>query len=307
MIALLPGSLLLMLFLLPVILLASCGRKGPPTLPVYEQPPAPSELTVVHREGEIVLEWDYPSRKRRMVKEFRIMRSGTSIAATRELSYVDSDIKTAREYSYKVLALSKEGVPGEGSREVKLKVLEVPSAPAGLEAEVVARGVRLRWSHLQEGVLFNVYRSAEKGLSPLRPANREPITSTEFIDNPYMAKPVFYTVRAFTGGLERHEGAKSGEVEIRPEDFVPSPPEGLKAVLTGGKVLLAWEESPEVWVRAYRVYRALGGEDFVLVGESRTPTFIDGEVLEGRVSYKVKALGPALEGPLSGAVSVRAE
>jgi hypothetical protein len=264
-------------------------------------------LTVVHREGEVILDWEYPSRKRRMVKEFHIIRSGTSIAATRELRYVDSDIKTAREYSYKVLALSKEGVPGEGSREVKLKVLEVPPAPAGLEAEVVAGGVRLRWSHPQEGVLFNVYRNAEKGLSPLRPVNREFLTGTEVIDNPYMNRPVFYTVRAFTGGPERHEGAKSGEVEIRPGDFMPSPPEKLKAVVAGGKVLLAWEESPEVWVRVYRIYRALEGEGYVLIGESRTPTFIDGEILEGRVSYKVRALGPALEGPLSGAVSVKAE
>lgn len=286
-----------------MLLLASCGRKAPPRLPVYERPPAPSSLEAIHREGTVVLTWDYPSRKLRYVREFQVVRSGKTLDATEETSYTDADIGYGKRYDYTVFAVSTGGIISEGSAQLAVEVIDVPPAPQGLRAEVVAKGVRLTWGHPEEGRLYNVYRSYAPPLDLLRPINREPLREAEFVDNPLMERPVYYTVRALAGGAERHEGPASEVVEMKPEAFVPSAPEGLRAVVAGDKVLLAWKESPEAWVRAYKVYRAVEGGDYVLIGESRTPSFIDGAVPLGAVSYKVRAVGPSMEGHFSGAAA----
>jgi len=201
--------------------------------------------------------------------------------------------------------VSTSGVISEDSALVEVQILPVPPAPGGLRAEVTERGVRLSWSHAGEGILFNVYRSYEDPMGLLRPINGEPLATPEFLDNPLMERPVYYTVRALRGGPERHEGPGSEVIELRPEAFVPSAPEGLKAVMAGAKGLLAWKDSREAWVRSYRVYRAVAGGGFELIGESRTPSFIDGEIPAGEVSYRVSAVGPAVEGPVSGAATLQ--
>ncbi len=290
-----------------LLLVVSCGRKAPPRLPAYERPPTPASLEAIQREGNVVLKWDYPSGKLRYVREFQVVRSGKLLATTEASAFVDPDIQPGKRYDYVVFALSTSGIISEGSAQVEVETREVPPAPRGLEASVVAKGVRLAWDYPEKNRLFNVYRSYEDPLELLRPINSEPLTENAFLDNPLMERPVYYAVRALAGGPERFEGAASEVVELGPEAFVPSAPEGLKAVRAGKRVLLAWEENPEAWVRAYRVYRAVEGVDYALIGESRTPSFIDGEMLPARVFYKVRAVGPALEGPLSEAASLKEE
>jgi hypothetical protein len=136
------------------------------------------------------------------------------------------------------------------------------------------------------------------------PANPEPVSVTSYTDIPYASQTVYYTVRALVGGLARYEGPASVVVELKPEAFVPSPPNDLRATPADDRVLLAWKDSPEVWVRSYRIYKSLDGEDYSLIGESRTPSFIDSEGIKGEIHYKVKAVGPAVEGAFSGAAIV---
>jgi hypothetical protein len=274
---------------------------------MYEKPPVPSSLAAVHREGAVMLAWDYPRSKRLYVREFQIMRSGEMLAATKETGYKDAAVVQGERYEYTVFAISTSGIASEGSADIVLEVLEVPAAPTGLVAEVVEEGVRLIWSHPGEDVLFNVYRSPERALNPLLPANPDPVSVNSYTDIPYADKPAYYTVRALLGGPARHEGTPSEVVEVRPEAFVPSAPTDLRAKVAGDKVLLAWKENPETWVRSYTVYRSVDGESFSLIGESRTPSFIDSEGLKGSLYYRIKAMGPAVEGDFSGTAMVQAE
>ncbi len=289
-----------------LLFLASCGLKTPPRLPEPERPPAPVNLAAVHREAEVVLTWDYPGRRPGMLREFRVYRSGDLLARTSGQSYADADIAVGSTYEYVVAAVGADGVPGEGA-SVRVSPVAVPAKPEALSAEVVPGGVRLSWRHPEEEVAFNVYRSGRSGIYALRPINAEPVTGTTFDDNPLMNGPVYYTVRAMRGGPSRDEGPASAEVVLSPGDFVPSAPASLRAVRSGDVVLLAWRPSPEIWVRAYRLYRALRGEEFRLLGESRTPSFIDAEAAAGPRSYRVRALGPSAEGPPSEAVTVPAD
>ncbi len=282
-----------------LLLLAACGRKAPPRLPTYERPPAPTSLEAVRREGKVLLNWDYPTRELRFVREFQVMRSGKVLGSAEGMVYSDWAVEPGKRYEYEVFALSTGGIISEASAQAEVEVAHVPDAPEALSAEVVDKGVKLSWIHLGEELLFNVYRSYEDPKELLRPVNREPLRETGFIDNPLMQGTVYYAVRALLGGPERNEGPASEVVKVNPDEFVPAAPKGLKAVKAGAKVLLAWKENPEMWVRAYRIYRASGDGDYVAIGESRTPSFIDGEIPEGEVLYKVRAVGPSVEGPFS--------
>lgn len=298
------NSLICVLVVLGVVFSASCGRKAPPRLPAYEQPPAPSSLVAIQRENAVILLWDYPRSKLRYVREFRVMSADKMLSSTEETSYTDSEIEIGEVYDYTVFAISTTGIVSDATAQVSIETKEVPAAPEGLVAEVVKEGVRLQWSHARDDVAYNVYRSPDRDLSTLLPANPEPVSITSYTDIPYVDKTVYYTVRALIGGPKRYEGPESEMVELKPEAFVPSAPGDLKATLAGEKILLAWEDNPEVWVRLYRIYRSSDGEKFSLIGESRTPSFIDDDSLKGKIYYKIKAIGLVMEGDYSATVMV---
>jgi len=280
-------------------MLAACGRKAPPRLPTYEQPPVPSSLTAVHREGTVILDWDYPRSKLQYVKEFRVIRNGEAIATTEDTAYTDASVETGRSYDYSIVALSKSGVTSDPLAIVAVNIKGVPPAPTGLAVKVVNGGVSLTWNTSGGDVLFNVYRSPERDMSPMLPANPEPLSKNTYTDIPYLDKPAYYTVRALVGGPARHESAPSAVIEVRPEEFVPSAPSDVRATVATNHILIAWNPNPETWVRKYRIYRSTDGETFAPIGESRTPSFVDTDSLGGKVYYRVTAVGPKVEGEAS--------
>jgi hypothetical protein len=58
-----------------LLLLISCGKKGPPTIKAYEKPQAPSGLTAYHREDKMILAWSYPDNLRSSLTGFEALRS----------------------------------------------------------------------------------------------------------------------------------------------------------------------------------------------------------------------------------------
>src|SRR5208337_1848835 len=46
-------------FLLALLMLVACGKKGEPTLTTFVKPPPVKNITVVHRENSILLAWSY--------------------------------------------------------------------------------------------------------------------------------------------------------------------------------------------------------------------------------------------------------
>lgn len=294
--------------IIALAIIASCGKKGPPRLPVYEPPPPPSALTAIHRDGVVVLTWVYPDASRGIIEAFSVLRTtagkAVEVALTPDTGYTDKVTAYGVSLSYKVFAMGRDGMASGGTDEVIVVPHEAPLAPSGLTVRVIPMGALIEWAHAEPGVLFNVYRSGVAGAEPLlKPLNPEPIDAMSFKDNPLMKAPVFYSVRALRGGAARDEGPATFEARLEPSDFVPAAPSTVRAVFAGGKVLLAWKESPELWVMSYRIYRDSGDGRFVLVGESRTPSFVEARPPGGRPAYRVTALGPRAEGPPSAPVS----
>ena len=296
-----------LLFVVPLLLI-SCGRKGLPTLKAFEKPEKPAGVTAVHREDRIILVWSYPGNLRSSIKGFQILRSEgkgferEAFVKSDQGSFSDESFKLGVTYEYKVAAQNMRDILGADSDIVKVTAAPLPPPPEDVSFEIKPDGVELAWKSSGADVCYNVYRSMEKGKFSDVPLNREPDCATSFKDNLLSPeKSVYYTVRPLHNTPAKDEGHPSQEIDVDPSHFVPSPPSDVRVVKTEDKTYLVWKESPEPWVRGYRVYRKIEGEEgFIFLGEAVTPAFADTAKIGKKAWYMIKAIGPsAASGPLT--------
>ncbi len=306
-----------------LFLLYSCGKKGDPTLKSYEKPIPPSGLKALHREAEIILSWEFPKDKEPTIKGFHLMKAipphPTIPPLPREgerevkggggdfeklaflepdkRAYLDADFKINSAYKYKIISQNMRGIISNDSNILKLIPKTVPSPPQNILFKVEYDSLILNWKSAENGILYNIYKSPEKGIYNLIPVNKVPAKENSFKDNLDFKKPVYYTIRSLRGSDIRDEGSASEEIEINPSKFIPSTPEGLHAVATEENVYLIWKEAPETWVVGYRVYREINKkEGFIFIGETQIPVFLDRDKPLTKRSYRITALGPLKEG-----------
>ena len=287
-------------FLLPPLL--GCGKKGAPTLRLYDKPEAPSSLTAIHREDSIVIRWDYPKSRESQIAEFIVLRS--SGHEYEKLSHVEKDKREYRDrnftnnsrYEYKVISQNLRGVYSEDSNTVSVSPSEVPPPPKDLTYRVEGSSLVVSWDHTK-GSLYNIYKRTGKGAYGLRPENSSPLTEPVFRDSFSVNSVAYYTVRRLKDSAVRNEGPASAELAADPADLVPSKPENFEAYAAADRVFLYWHEFDEIWVTGFRVYRKMGDGDYALIGRTQIPTFLDPEAPATKRSYRVTAVGPAKEGP----------
>jgi hypothetical protein len=283
--------------------LAACGKKGPPTLRSFEKPDAPSSLSAVHREGTMILRWQYARTGEAAVAEFIVLRStGAEFAklshiAKDKRTFIDRDIRAGSTYRYKVITQNFRGVYSDDSPIVEAAPASTPLPPRDLSYTVKDDTLTLSWTPPDEGARYNVYKTAEKGAYGLTPANQTPLAEPLFRDGLSVSRIVYYTVRSLTGSEIRDEGAASEELAVDPADLIPPRPENVQAYPSPDRIVLSWSEVSEPWVTGYRVYRQTGGSEYVLIGTTQIPTFVDIDAASVRRDYRVTAVGPAKEGP----------
>jgi hypothetical protein len=294
-----------------VFLLASCGKKGDPTLKTFEKPIPVKEIRAVHREDELTISWSYPASERAKIKGFYIEKaeiksqeSGVKSPEFKNITFLkndvsqfaDKDFKVKQVYLYKIRVYSLRDIISDESPIITVKPLPLPEKPKGLKYSVTKDSVVIKWDWVCNEFKYNIYKSYEKGKYPAYPLNNTPLTATSFTDRVEKDKPVYYTLRALLDTNIKDEGYPSEELEVNPESFIPSQPHNLKYVPSEKKVYLMWDENPEVWIKGYRIYRKKGMEiEFTLIGESTLPAFTDNEPLSSKRSYYITAVGPKKE------------
>lgn len=283
------------------LMLVSCGKKTAPTLKAYEKPSAPAALKAIHREDRIILSWSYTSKKENL-KEFYILKTEDSsfqkIASVtkEESSYTDVNFKTDTLYKYKVVAGSLKKVLSDDSNILIIKPEVVPPAPKNISFKVGNDALNVSWDSAGETVLYNIYRTAEKGKYSINPINKEPLTAPKYSDTLETDRPVYYTIRSLLNKEFRSEGQASVEITVDPSTFIPSKPQGFQTVVADDKVVISWKENPELWVTKYRIYDKVNEKDgFKLVKESVTPAFTLREKTGTKHTYRVTAVGPLKE------------
>ena len=295
------------LALLPLIIMllsvAACGKKGDPTLKEYEKPAQPTLLRAIHREEKILLQWNYPSEEEKAVAEFIILKS--SGAEFKKLIQIekskrsceDTDFATGRTYRYKIMAKSLKGVYSDDSNIIEISPRDVPSPPSNLSFKLEDNSLIITWETAKQGLLYNVYRSPEKGNYGLSPVNSSPVSGNSFRDIFSLDKTVYYTVRSLYAAGIRDEGAPSEELTVDPSELAPAALKNLRYHASSDRVFLYWDKSDEFWVTRFRIYKRTEGKDFQLIGETQIPVFADiGPALAIR-DYRLHAVGPVKEGP----------
>jgi hypothetical protein len=305
-----------------IIFIISCGKKGDPTLKSFEKPQAVKEITVLHREDELIISWSYSSVEKEKINGFYVEKAvvdgmnaistkpefnNISFIKSNESSFVDRDFKEGNKYFYKVRALSLRNVFSDDSPVFEAVISVLPKPPSGIKYKVMTDSVEIRWnpSSIENGAIYNLYKSFEKGKYGRIPMNPAPITGYFYTDKPQTDRPVYYTVRALRNTPVKDEGFPSDELEIKPSSFVPSRPAGLKFAPADGKIYLIWDDNKESWIKKYRIYKkANDAQAFSLAGESATPAFTDKVPLKTKTLYYITAVGPLVEGIASEAIEV---
>ncbi len=295
--------LLITMLCLQIVFLAACGKKGPPTLTSFEKPDAPSSVTAVHRGGSMTLRWNYPRKQEGVIAEFIVLRAtGADFEKLSHLdkdkrAFVDHDIETGITYRYKVISQNSRGVYSDDSPVVEATPAPAPLPPASLSYVVRGNSVILSWTPLDTGDKFNVYKANKKGAYGLMPVNQAPLSEAVFTDAFSVNSVVYYTVRSLIGGDIRDEGEASEELAVDPADLVPARPENVQAYPASDRIFLSWSEPAEPWVTGFRVYKRTGSGEYILIGKTQIPTFVDDDRSAARRDYRVTAVGPSKEGP----------
>lgn len=220
---------------------------------------------------------------------------------------------TSSRFLYGVLIVEAERERSEVPAPVSIEIVEPPSAPRDLRAEVLEGEVQLAW---MPGVpspaapLYNIYRKAAGEAVELEtPLNRAPLKTTEYVDTTFHYGTVYtYVVRALAAPTPPpRESLGSPAVEVLPLDvFPPAAPTGLAVTAEGAVIRLYWFPSSEPDLGGYRIYRRDAPEgEWTSLGQTGAAetSFTDATARPAvRYYYSVSAVDSAAapnEGPRS--------
>lgn len=114
--------------LLLLVLLAACGRKGPPLPPLREVPETTTDLVASQEENEVVLRWSYPA----------LTRSGQPLRDLEAVEVWRTEVPPGQEKSLEgpqAVELKRQLILGRGKQVVRLsgKALEAATRGSTLE------------------------------------------------------------------------------------------------------------------------------------------------------------------------------
>ena len=186
--------------------------------------------------------------------------------------YFDDKIYNGGSYTYRIRAIDVANLTGPVSKEIEIFVRDIaaPSKPAGLEAEVNGKSVKLSWFPNPEPDLshYNVFRmEVEKGDSirinslPILP---EP---TEFTDSSIVYKHTYYyaVIAVDSAG---NESRPSEHAHVLATDTTPpEAPTGLAARVSNRTVALVWHPVTDNDLSGYRVSRSMNERSFFPINQ----------------------------------------
>ncbi len=304
---------LTLIFLLFIIFFG-CGKKGDPTLKSYEKPEVPANLYALKRTDEIILNWNFPAKKEPAIKGFNILRSSLNsssdgkeewadfekiaFADKKIRNYVDTSIKENISYKYKIISQNLKDILSNDSNVIMVSSTKLPEPPVQLSFRIENDKQILSWQETVPDSSYNIYKSNIRGSYKSGQINKTPVKGNSFIDNLDINKISCYIVRTISGNEVIYESNPSQEICIDPEELIPSKPFNLQAVTLSDSVVLVWEGPPEIFVTGYKIYRETDKKKgFILIGETKMPTFTDKERASTKRNYRVTAVGPLKEGP----------
>ncbi|MFN3740764.1 MAG: hypothetical protein ACK4TF_08875 [Thermodesulfovibrionales bacterium] len=282
----------LLIFLSPFY---GCGKKAPPSYKTLKIARPVQALSYLIRPEGVILSWQYPYARDGIY--FLIYRKGRNMEKVGETDkniFIDSTPLSNGSREYVIVSSYNEGIKAE--QRIIIETLPLPKAPSGFNFKIMNQEIILSWDK-REGCLYNLYSIFSDNREEL--LNRKPLSLNFFKIYPDPEEIRTFRLRCLMGSVEGHYA----EVIIKPEDYIPKKPEGLRYVIIDGTVVLTWKENLEKWIRGYRVYKDTGS-GFVLADETTYPLFEDRLNGLKSIYYRITAIGPSKEGPYSDEIKV---
>ena len=211
-------SLFLMITL--IFSLAACGKKGVLYYPDMLVPSAPTATSVSQIGNSVKLQFVLPDEDRAGRKlldlggvkinkresdsdqeqfciscmtDYRLFRKLYLDLLTegayrygKRILVLDGDVSAGKTYSYSVVPFTKDGVEGLASPQVSARVVQ-PTMPPILQAESFPTEIRISFVSLPSIVGrflgYNIYRTAQQGMIPYLPINKEPLKGKDYTDS----------------------------------------------------------------------------------------------------------------------------
>ncbi|MDH3973823.1 MAG: hypothetical protein OEV42_06050 [Deltaproteobacteria bacterium] len=321
--------LALSIFSLFLVIPAGCGKKGAPLPPESLVPQAVASVKVKGARDSLFISWTMPQKnsdgsKPADLAGFKLYKKsgeecpkcpgeeypiyvdidleapGAALIEGRRVTFIDTDLKEDRYYSYKVAPYNKSGYRGAFSEAVNIKWQSPPPPPEGFKGSASDRTAVLKWQPfkaatkdetIEEDVIaYNIYRSNTSGDYPSSPITKSPVKGDSFTDiGLENNRQYYYTAKSvIITGDRIIESEPSGEIILIPIDTVPpAPPKRLTAVLADVGVRLFWEPQVTKDILGYNIYRRKKG-DLAAGKINKSPvegtTFSDYDVINS-ISY----------------------
>jgi hypothetical protein len=255
--------------------------------------------TVVHE-----MKWDSQEELKKVSKEKgKQVRKGEEKEDRKEeekkrrVAIFFDDQEARKVYVYQVVSTNRRGNSSAPSNPVTVYWDYSPQPPRMVKGERGDKKVELSWEPVEGATGYNVYRRLEEKEFSNRPLNREPLTTTHFLDlNVENEKKYIYSVRAVRKVVKTDvEGKGSLEVPVTPTDLIaPAAPVSVVAIPLQNGIELNWRRNREPDLLGYHVYRRkLGEKEFKRLTESplTQETYLDTDVvLQQEYEYVVTAV-----------------
>jgi hypothetical protein len=206
---------------------------------------------------------------------------------------VPSSPWTGREVILGVRVANPAGRWSEWSDLFALYVVEPLRTPAGLRADSIALGVRLRWEagEARQDLRYRVLRRSGGEEEFLALAEAE---APEWVDTAagYGVRHEYRVQAIARAGDDVAESEPTEPVSITAVDrFGPAPPAGLTAAAGLDTVELTWDRSTEPDLAGYYVYRDDGSGEQRISDLVPSPAYSDRGARSGvRYRYRVRAV-----------------
>jgi len=208
-------ALSLCAFSLFLSLPTGCGKKGSPLPPEGLVPQAVGTIKTKGTGGSLFISWTMPQKnsdgsKLADLAGFKLYRKsgnecptcpsesypsyvdidleapGAAIIEGRNITFIDTDLKEGKFYSYKVAPYNRSGYFGEFSEAINVKWQSPPPAPRGFKGSASDRTAVLMWEPLESNagskgagenlIAYNIYRSELSESYPSSPVTKSPVS-----------------------------------------------------------------------------------------------------------------------------------
>ena len=252
--------------------------------PVATAPAAPSGLTAVPGNGQVMLAWTAPAG----ATSYGVYRGGVLVGSPTATGFTDTGLTNGTSYAYRVVAFRQNSPASPQSTSVSATpVAPALPVPTGLAATPGDTQVALTWTSVSGATSYRVYRGAALIASP---------TVANFTDTG-LANGTTYAYYVVAVGPSSTSAA-SATVTATPAVSAPGAPTGLTGQAGDTIATLTW--SPVSGASSYNVYR--GG---VLVASIAATAYTVTSLTNGTpYSFYVTAVKSGVESAASAGVTV---